>query len=119
MGVLTLDEARQQARIALGEQAKGGAHRARRRKRSQTLRSFLAEVYGPWQRVNRKTGDETIKRLESTFSDFLALKLPDISTWHGGKWRADKRKRGLNAAAINREVPALKAAGAGVSCVSW
>lgn len=111
VGVLTLDEARQQARIALGEQAKGGDPiEARRRKRSHTLRSFLAEVYGPWQRTNRKTGDETIKRLESTFSEFLPLRLPDISTWHVEKWRTDKRKRGLSAATINREVTALKAA---------
>lgn len=111
VGVLSLDEARQQARIALGEQAKGGDPiEARRRKRGHTLRSFLAEVYGPWQRANRKTGDETIKRLESAFPEFLPLKLPDISTWHVEKWRTEKRKRGLSAATINREVTALKAA---------
>jgi integrase len=110
-GVLSPDAARQEARIALGDHAKGADPiDARRRKRGHTLKSFLDEVYRDWQVANRKTGAETVARIESVFRELLPLRLGEVSAWHVDRWRVKRREQGLSAATINRDVTALKAA---------
>ncbi len=111
VGVLTLEEARKEAQVILGEQARGGDPiEARRRRKSHTLRAYIAEVYGPWQKANRKTGEETIARIEYAFPELLSLRLSEISAWHVERWRTGRVRRGIAAATINRDVNTLRAA---------
>jgi hypothetical protein len=52
---------------ALKKQERAAAEAAK----SQTLSGFLEHRYGPWVLTQRKTGDATLKRIQSTFAHLL------------------------------------------------
>ena len=76
----------------------------------QTWAAFLKHQFKPWVREHRRQGAETIKRLESNFSDLKDKPLTDINTWIIEKWRAKRLKDGVSKSTLNRDVGDLKAA---------
>jgi integrase len=77
--------------------------------RSQTLSGFLEHRYGPWVLTQRKTGDATLKRIESTFAHLLQRSLIEINAWVIEKWRSEALKAGKAKTTTNRDLAALKA----------
>lgn len=47
---------------------------ARRRAKAHDLEAYLDNIYGPWLKENRKTGDAMFKRLKSTFRPLLSAR---------------------------------------------
>lgn len=78
--------------------------------RVTSLRLFLEKEYGPWVRAHRKTGDETVARLESVFSSFLALPLAGITRGLIERWRTERLEDGTKPATVNRDLAALRSA---------
>ena len=86
--VLTAPEAREQARQALADVAKGADPIAKRKAEQARLPfdSFITEHYEPWATAQRKTGAEQTARLKATFSP--ALKGLRLDGDHGLPCRA-------------------------------
>ncbi len=124
-GALTLAQAREQAKAALGkvatgtdpqqekkaakaarEQAKRDADRARK----ATLGVYLDETYGPWVIRHRKAGAATLARLNACFGAWRDKPMTDINPWLMERWKSDRLKAGRKPATINRDIVALKAA---------
>jgi integrase len=104
-------EARVQAREVMGDVAKGRDPAAERRKRKAgTLRGFLAEQYGPWVKANRRTGAQTILRVEQVFpAALLNRPIVEITSFQIEQWRSARRKAGLKDSTINRDLDSLRA----------
>lgn len=110
VGVLTLTQARDEARKVLAQIALGETPRqAPKAKTVPSLRGFLADVYGPWVRQHRKTGDETVRRITAAFPSLLGVKLDALSPFHVERWRSARLKEGTQPATLNRDVNALRA----------
>jgi integrase len=102
--------ARDEAQKRLGEYASGADPRiVKRGKRQLTVDSYLTQVYGPWLGTHRRSGAETLARLQSLFSStFGALKLSELSAWHVERWRSERLKKGRKPATVNRDLAALR-----------
>jgi integrase len=108
--VMTLVAARTQAMAALADAAKNGAPEiAKPRGKVVTLGDLITKEYGPWVKANRKDGEATVARLESTFGEYLTKPLPDVNAWIVEKWRSARLKAGRTPATVNRDLTALKA----------
>lgn len=96
-GVYTAAQAREAAREALAVVAQGGDPRAvieeskaeAQHRQQQTLRSYLQSDYADHQK-RRKDGDATLRRIESSFADWLdkpmdTLGLGDVERWQSKK----------------------------------
>ncbi len=112
---LSADGARELARIAAGDLAKGIDLQARKRAqlaeaeraRSATLAAFL-ERFGAWEATHRKV--RHVKRIKAAFpAAWLAQPLTALDAWKLEAWRRDARKEGKQPVTINRDVAALKA----------
>lgn len=116
-GAITVTQARDlakqfSAKAVSGEDIQAKKKRARSEKdktKSRTLGKFIEQHYAPWVTVERKTGLETLKRLNANFSELMNLSLEELSPLLVEKWNAEQRKRGKAPATINRDVVALKA----------
>lgn len=109
VGVMTVAQAREEARNALAQRDMGQTPR-QTPKAKVTLRQFLADTYGPWVRTHRKTGSETVTRIQAVFGPLLNHKLADLSTFAIEKWRTERRKAGVAPATINRDINDLRSA---------
>lgn len=76
-----------------------------------TLKKLLDDFYGPWVTENRKTGRETVFMIQRSFESFLDIEISQFTLAQFEQWRTQrKKKQGVKASSINREVTALKAA---------
>jgi integrase len=108
--VMTLAAARTQAMTALADAAQHGTPEiAKPRGKVVTLGDLINKEYGPWVKANRKDGEATVARLESTFSEFLTKPLSEVNAWVVEKWRSARLKAGRTPATVNRDLTALKA----------
>ena len=99
-------------RIAQGEdpnQIKVEQKHARKRSKDGTLRAFLAASYAPWVTVERRTGTELVKRIQSSFAAFLDTPMDAITAWDMERWRKAKHEAGRSPSTTNRDLNALKA----------
>lgn len=112
---VSVDGARELAKIAAGDLAKGidlqrrkKAERAEaERARQSTLATFL-ERYEAWEKAHRKVRHAV--RIRSVFpKGWLAQPLSAIDAWKLESWRRDARKDGKAPTTINRDIAALKA----------
>ena len=112
---LSADGARELARIATGEAAKGIDLQERKkaqrvaveRAKHSTLEAFL-ERYVAWEETHRKVRHAT--RIRAVFpSKWLREPLTALNTWTLESWRREARKEGKKATTVNRDVAALKA----------
>jgi integrase len=110
--VFTPAQAREEAKSILASLALGeDPTQSRKAKEEHTFNSYLEEVYGPWAKTHRKTGNATIDRLNACFKkDFGKKPLPDITAWIVEKWRTARLKKGIKPTTVNRDLTALKAA---------
>jgi len=113
---LTVEQARENAKIELGkdEQAKAtGAARPlaeRRKKKAGSLRAFLAGPYREWASTKHRDADASIDRIERAFPDLLDKRLDEITAFGIEKWRAARRKGGVGPATCNKEISLLRGA---------
>lgn len=108
--VMTLTAARTQAITVLADAATNGTPAiAKPRGKVVTLGDLITKEYGPWVKANRKDGEATVARLESTFGEYLTKPLPDVNAWIVEKWRSARLKAGRMPATVNRDLTALKA----------
>ena len=77
-----------------------------------TLRAFLKYQFSPWAKANRKTGEHMVKRIESSFPEFLDYRLDAITPWLVEKWRKKRVEDSKTTGTINRDIATLK------SCLS-
>jgi site-specific recombinase XerD len=125
VGDLTPAQARDEATKRAGEVSKGVdvqkvkavARKEAERARHRTLRSFIENHYEPWVKVNLKTADATLERINKNFKDYLPLSIEDISVRRVEGWRTAAAQRGLSAATINRTVNCLR--GVLTKAVAW
>ncbi len=92
------------------QEEKKAARKDAEQAKVRTLSGFLEQRYSPWVMVERKRGDETLKRIKANFADLLERPMAELNTWLLEKWRAEQRKAGKKPTTINRDVIALKAA---------
>jgi integrase len=78
--------------------------------RVRVLRGFLEHKYRPWVLAERKTGDETLRRIQYNFRDLLDKPLGELNHWVAEKWRSEQLKSGKSKATVNRDIAALRAA---------
>ena len=75
-----------------------------------TLDQFLDRTYTAWLRTDRRNGDEECARLRANFGALLGgTPLDAIAPFSVEKWRTERRKAGISAGTLNRDVGALKA----------
>jgi integrase len=118
--VLKAPEAREQARQALADVAKGADPTAKRKAERARLPfdTFVTEHYEPWATAQRKTGAEQTARLRASFGAPLrGLRLDEISAFHVERWRSARLKAGLTASTVNRDLNVLR--GALSRAVEW
>ena len=91
---------------------------------SYTLKTYLADRYGPWVKANHVSGEETVKVIETSFKDYLSCSINDFTVETIDKWRTKRlqgdkarKKAGLKPSSINRKVNALS--GALSKAVDW
>jgi integrase len=117
-GILTLEQARAEARKALVEADESGAPmRARPRARTDTLEEFLDNAYGPWVETERKWGRGSVLRIKSRFPELLRLRLVAIDPYQVERWRSARRRAGRAPTTINRDLASLRSALA--KAVEW
>lgn len=108
---ITIPQARDLAKVFLGQVAQGQDPSAiRKRERLSTLGVYIESTYGPWARANLKRGDETVSRLKRRFSSLMTLRLDEINVWKLDRWILDRKKTDISGATINRNVGMLKSA---------
>jgi len=78
--------------------------------RVRILRGFLEYKYRPWVLAERKTGDDTLQRIQYNFRNLLDKPLGELTHWVAEKWRAEQLKSGKSKATVNRDMAALRAA---------
>jgi integrase len=112
---LSADGARDLAKIAAGDVAKGidlqerkKAQRAAvERAKHSTLEAFL-ERYETWEETHRRVRHAI--RIRTVFpSKWLKEPLTALNTWTLESWRREARKAGKKPTTVNRDVAALKA----------
>jgi integrase len=109
--VLSIAQARDEARKIIGEVARGLDPAAEvRKRRVSTVSAFLDAEYGPWALANLKRGEATLKCIKVQFKGFLTCRLDEITAWRIEKWIAERKQSGNKGATINRNVGMLKAA---------
>ena len=69
----------------------------------------LLDVYEPWVFANRRSGQETINMIRSTFSFLLNRPIDELNLMEIEKWRMERMSAGLKASSINRFVSSLQA----------
>lgn len=112
---ITLDAARTQAQMKLGEFAKTG-ERSNKRK-AETFGTFIDDSYAPWMEAERKTGVRTIAVIRKEFADLLQKPIGEVTAFAIEKYKATRLKAGINPATVNRDVVRIKAAMA--KAVEW
>lgn len=83
----------------------------------RTLGAFIKSQYQPWVLANRKTGKETLERVEACFAEFMPLELSEINVSRMEAWRTTALKNGRKPSTINRSVVALR--GIITKAVEW
>lgn len=112
-GVVSPNQARDEAKIILGEVAANKDPKESRANSQQiTLHQFLSDHYGPWVTSHRKSGKDTLQTLISVFDSFKDRPLSEITPWLLERWRTQRINNNVQPATVNRNVNALR------SCLS-
>lgn len=81
---------------------------AERKSKSRTLRAYLDGTYADYQRTNKKSGEQTLKRIRVAFPDLLDRDMASLTKQDVHDWNAAARKRGLAYGTRVRNFGALK-----------
>jgi integrase len=113
---LSADGARDLARAAAGDVARGIDIQARRqaerdqtqRDRLSTLSAFLKERYEPWAKGHMKSADFQLARIRSDFKDYMDRPLQAFDPFMVEGLRQKWKKGGMKPRSINRDVQRLQ-----------
>lgn len=107
--LFTVSEAREKAKVILGNAAQGIVPEPRANKKNKlTLCEFIEKEYAPWRLTNRKDGKSEIEKLRTKFLEtFGNLEFKKINLLQVERWRS-KRLNTVSASTVNRDVAALK-----------
>jgi site-specific recombinase XerD len=113
---LSVDGARELAKVAAGDVARGIDLQARKsaardreaRERYSTLRGFLDGQYEPWARTHLKSVDFQLARLRSDFADYLDRALSTFNLFMIEGLRQRWKKDGMKSRSVNRDVQRLQ-----------
>ncbi|WP_249671632.1 site-specific integrase [Pseudomonas abieticivorans] len=112
VGKMTLEQARTEALQHLAEAHAHGEPLAvtqgRRDNGVTTLRAFLDDEYYPWFRALHKSYDKTRLAIEHGFSDFMELRISDISIRDLESKRTNWLGSGLAKSTTNRKMACLR-----------
>jgi integrase len=109
LDAVTLTDARLQADGLRGDIAHGKDPATEKRmQHAASLQLFIEKEYGPWVMAHRKTGAETLERLETVFKDFLAVPIGDLNLARVERWRIARLTAGREPATVNRDIAALR-----------
>ncbi|HXH55100.1 MAG TPA: integrase family protein, partial [Gammaproteobacteria bacterium] len=116
-GAITVTQARDLAKQFSAKAVAGSDVQAEKKKerlekekrKARTLEGFIQHQYAPWVRSERKTGEETIQRLNANFPELMNIPLENIAPWMLEKWRSEQRSHGKAASTMNRDIVTLKA----------
>ncbi|NEX63462.1 site-specific integrase [Noviherbaspirillum galbum] len=106
-----VSEAREAARIKLGEIAAGKDPNDESKSKQAdkiTLGEFLDEHYKAWLVSNTKTGNMIANRIKVSFPTLLDKPLVELTGLMVEKWRSDRRESGMSASTTNRNITALR-----------
>jgi integrase len=107
--VLTVAQARDMAKEVGGRVLRGENVKKERPTPKLTYGDFLRGFYEEWVTANRRTGQETMQILNSTFGFLMQQPIEDLSVLELEQWRTKRINEGRKAATINRLTVALKA----------
>lgn len=115
-GAVTVEQARQQAKVVLGEVATGrdpaaikeGKKLEARRQQAQTLRAYLDGPYAAYL-ARRKSGDQTARTIRRHFTAWLDRPMQSLKRSELTAWQAEKEAQGLKYPTIARTWDALRA----------
>jgi len=108
--VMTLTQARDEAKKRISNGKNGEVPESRIKSNTPTLKKFIDEHYLDWAVQNQKCGKANAVRILATFPDLSGIRLDKITAWEVEKWKSERKKSGIKAATINRELQMLKAA---------
>jgi integrase len=117
-GQITLDKARDLARLKMGSVASGVDIQAQKKavrvaaqlERASTLGGFIELHYADYLKAERRTGDELLASLKANFGSYFDKQLVDINVGLITRWRTDRINKGIAPASVNRDISTLKAA---------
>ncbi len=106
---LIISKVRAEAQRLRGQAASGRDFKSEREQKAglPTLKDYLADTYGPWVKSNLRSGDANVNRIRNRFTEFLKLRLDQITPDKLEKWKA---KRDVKPETINRDIATLRAA---------
>jgi len=105
----TPSEAREQAKAILGNAIQG--HLPNKQKpKTLTLEQYIETEYTSWRIANTKSGQTEVNRLKKFYAEFSNTPLEKISTLKIDRWRTARKKAGISAITINRDVASLRSA---------
>ena len=110
---LTLTAVFEKAKVLHGESATGRDFAGERNAQRgvPTLTKYLDETYEPWAAAERRSGEATVARLRSCFEiQFGKRRLTELTPATLDRWTSKRRKDGIKAETINRDLSALRAA---------
>ena len=110
---LTLSAVFEKAKVLHGDAASGRdfANERKAQRAVPTLTEYLDDTYEPWALDRRRSGEATVARLRACFEDKFGKKiLTDITPARMTRWITRRRKDGIKAETINRDLTALRAA---------
>ena len=97
MGLSPSDLAKQfSAKVLGGQDVQADKQKAQREQvkaKTRTLGHFIDDHYGPWVRVERKTGAATLHRVQTQFASFMNLSLEAVSPCLVEKWQTQRGGR--------------------------
>ena len=107
--LMTVTRARDIARERISGAKKGEVPEPQIRGGKPTLKKFIEEQYAPWTETHHKSGRTNADRLLTSFDEFLATRIDQLTAWRAEKWKAARKAAGLQPSTINRDVLMLKA----------
>ncbi len=78
-------------------------------KKIKTLGAYIEKEYSEWVLSERRSGQDTLNRLQNCFGQWYDMEMPEITPWIVQKWGIGQKKRGKAPQTINRDVTSLKA----------
>lgn len=108
VGIMTLDQAREEALLYLNEARKHGEPLAvaqgRTAATSPTLRNFIDDTYLPWFKAHHRGHEKTAHTLSTSFKPIMAMRLVEVSGRDLEQIRTGWLRAGNKPATANRKM---------------
>ena len=111
VGSITPAQAREKAKIIIGNASQGILPNTSRTENSiTTFSDYILTTYQPWRISHRRNGSEDIARLKAHFFKLFGnKKITELQPLTLEKWRSQRINNGIHPETINRDINVLKA----------